>query len=299
MRKKILLLTLIVVIGIISIITSVRIVVKIIKEKQKPNKIIYNVSVMKAKASLLKETVTAQAIVEGDPQVKVYPNNISGIFIENRVKEGDYIRKDHVIAEIDRDTPGSDFLPALIKSPISGVITKLYYQNRGAYVSSQQPVAEVADVDNVKIIVNIGEKDLKKVKQNQTVSITSDYSPEIKVNARVNSVTPFIDNDTFSGYITVLINNKEKMLTIGMSVNVEIEIDQRMAIVVPESTVLMGQDNTYVYINNNNTAKLIEVKTGFIKNGFIEIYGDLKDNDEIITTGNFKLYDGAPIKVLK
>jgi multidrug efflux pump subunit AcrA (membrane-fusion protein) len=299
MRKKMLIAILIALLAIVGIIATVRIISKIIKEKQKPNKIVFNVSTMKAKKTLLKETIITQSILEGDPQVKVFPDNVSGIFINNIYKEGTYVYKDSVIAYIDRHIPGSDYSAAPIKSPINGIITKLYYQDRGAFVSAQQPVAEVANIDNVKIMVNLGQKDLFMVKQGQPVTITSDYSDGIHISGVINSVTPFIDNDTFSGYATIRLDNKNKNLIIGMTVNIEIQIAERQAYVVPESTVLMGQDKTYIYVNNSGKAKTVEVKTGYSKNGLVELSGNINDDDEIITVGNFKLYENAPVKVLR
>jgi membrane fusion protein, multidrug efflux system len=299
MRKKILLIILLVSAIVILSIVFIRIVIKIVKANNKPSKITYNVNEIKIEKTLLKETISAQSIVEGDPQVKVYPNNVTGIFIKNSVSEGDFVIKDQDLAFIDRDIPGSDYLPAPVKSPISGIVTKLYFQDRGAIVTLQQPIAEVANISKVKITINLGEKDLLKVKKDQPVLVTSDYTDTVHINAIVNSVTPYIDSDSFSGYITIHIDNRDKTLVIGMSVNVDIEIAERMAYVVPESTVLMGENITYVFLNKNNKAKMLNVTTGFIKNGFTEINGDIQDGDEIITDGNFKLFDGASVKVAK
>ncbi len=300
MRKKALLGILFAVIAVIVIILAVRISIKIKQENQKAFKNSFTVSVITAKKTLLKETIFAQSIVEGDPQVKVYPsNNVSGIFLRNNRKEGDYVTKDFDIADIDRNIPGSEYAEAPVKSPISGIITKLYYQDKGAFVAANQPVAEVANINKVKIIVTLGERDLLRVKKDQPVFITSDYSPDLHVNAKVDSVTPYIDNDTFSGYVTIRLNNEDRKLVIGMSVNIEIEIDQRMAFVVPESCILMGQDTTYIYLNRNNKAKMLNVKTGFSRDGKEEIIGDIKEGDQIINDGNFKVYNGAALKIVK
>jgi len=59
----------------------------------------------------------------------------------------------------------------------------------------------------------------------------------------------------------------------------------------------MGMDKTFIFLNKNGIAKLVPVKTGFSKNGNIEIIGDINEDDEIITEGNFKLYDNAEIKI--
>lgn len=298
MKKNIAIVVVIIILGFIGFVFYQKIQIKINQEKQRPTKIVYNVGIIKAKKTLLKETVVAQALIEGNPQVKVYPNNITGIFVNNNVREGDYVVKDADIAYIDRNVPGSSYLPSPIKSPINGVVTKLYYIDAGSNVTLQAPVAEIANLNSVKIVVNLGEADLLKIKAGQPVTITSDYSKDINLQAKISSVTPFIDNDTFSGNATIFIDNAKRQLKIGMSVNVEIEIDQRDAFMIPESAVLMGQDKTYIYLNDNNTAKELRIQTGYTRDGLIEITGDIKDGDTIITDGNFKLYNAAQVKVL-
>ena len=95
----------------------------------------------------------------------------------------------------------------------------------------------------------------------------------------------------------IYLDNPDRKLKLGFLVNVGIEIGERLAFVVPESIVIMGQDRTYIFINNNNKAKQVNITTGYISKGMIEINGDIHEGDEILTTGDFKLYDGASIKV--
>lgn len=285
------------VIAIIVAVLAVRVTFKITQSRQKPKVTVYNVNVMKAKKTLLKETISAQSIIEGNPQVKVYPNNISGLFINNVVKEGDFVYKNAVIANIDRNIPGSDFLPATVTSPISGIVIKLYLLDKGATVTATTPIAVVANITSVKCEANFGVNDLLKIKKGQNVIITSDYMKDLNIQAKVDSVTPFIDTDSYSGNIDVYLNNSDRKLILGLSVNVDVEVDQRMAYVVPESTIIMGSDSTYIFINQNNKAKIVNVTTGYSNNGKVEITGDINDGDEIITDGNFKLSEGSLIKV--
>jgi hypothetical protein len=59
--------------------------------------------------------------------------------------------------------------------------------------------------------------------------------------------------------------------------------------------VLLGEDGAYVYENKGGKAVPVKVTTGYRQNDLIEINGPLADNDEIVTDGNFKLYEGAKV----
>jgi multidrug efflux pump subunit AcrA (membrane-fusion protein) len=297
MKKTVALIVTFLILGILVFVFFQKIQVKMKQDKQRSMKIVYNVGTIEAKKTTLKETIKTQALVQGNPQIKVLSID-TGIFIKNNVKEGDYVTKDEDIAFIDRNVPGSNYLPTPIKSPINGVITKLYNIDAGSSISLQSPIAEVANLNSVKIVVNLGEEDLLKMKDGQPVTITSDYSKNINIQTKLNSVTPVIDSDSLTGTATIFMDNSNHRLKIGLSVNVEIQTDQREAFMIPESAVLMGQDKTYIYLDDNNVARELAIQTGFSKDGLIEITGNIKEGDIIITDGNFKLFNGSAIKVL-
>jgi membrane fusion protein, multidrug efflux system len=260
----------------------------------------YSIGVIDLKKSKLVETVSGHAIIRGNPQVKVYTTgNISGLFIKNLRGEGDFVKKDEVIAYIDRNSPGDIYSEVPVLSPISGFITKLYFTDKGSKIVSTDPIAEVANTGSLKLTIILSSYDIVKVRENQNVLITSDFIPGLKIDSKVGSVTPFIDTDSMSGEATVYVNNEKGSLQIGLSVNVEIEVAERIAYVVPENVVLINGDATYVFMNENNVAKKVQVKSGYSSNGMIEISGEIKDGDQVINEGNFKLNDGDSIKVVR
>jgi hypothetical protein len=114
MKKYMPVLFVVFILALVVFFASKTVMTKAGQENQKTNKTIFTVGTIKAEKSLLKEVIEAQSIAQGDPQVKVYPNAITGLFINNTVKEGDYVIKDQDIAYIDRNIPGSDYAPALL-----------------------------------------------------------------------------------------------------------------------------------------------------------------------------------------
>jgi multidrug efflux pump subunit AcrA (membrane-fusion protein) len=244
------------------------------------------------------EVLTFEGIAEGDPQVKVFPM-VTGKFQENSVREGSFVKADSNIALINRDIVGANFMMAPVKSPIDGVVTKLYYMDRGAFVTQDKPVAEVADISNIKIPLNVGEEDLVRVKADMYAKVYFLNDSRRFIDTKVTSVTPFIDKDTLTGSIVVKGANANDALTIGMSVGIDITVGSRQMILVPEEALGMGADEVFVYKNDAGVARKVAVNTGYRKGGFVEITGNISAGDEVITVGSFKLFDGAAIRVLK
>lgn len=292
-KRSVLIILTIVILGIIGF----RIAFKISQGNKKAEPVIIAVETQKLKKQTIQQMISFQGILQGDPQVKVFPQ-VTGKFQNNTVQEGAYIYAGTPIVYINRDIVGSDYLLAPVNSPISGTVIKLYYNDNGDTVTPGQPVAEVANIKKVKVELNVGQEDLMKVKYNQSAVIYSTIDESNKINAIVSSVTPFVDSETLSGSITVKAFNPGS-LKIGMSVGVDVMIGKITAYMIPEEAIIMQLDSLFVFINRDGIAKSVQVTRGYSKDGLVEVQGDLSEEDQLIVQGSFKLYDGAKISVVK
>jgi multidrug efflux pump subunit AcrA (membrane-fusion protein) len=271
-----------------------RVVIGIATGAKKSKEVVYNINTVKLVKQKVPHILSVQGILEGDPQVKVYPQ-VPGKFAKNVLAEGAAVNRNDVISYVDRDMVGQTFELAPVKAPISGIVTKLYYIDRGGAVGPQMPVAEVANEDDVKVVFNLGQDDLLKVHKGQKASIFYTNDQAFSVDGGVYSVPPVIDTDIMAGTVVVKAPNKAKTMKIGMSVNVEILTEEKESYMVPEKSVLLGESESYVYVDKAGKAAQVKVVTGYRMNDMIEINGPLADGDEVVTDGNFRLYDGAAV----
>jgi membrane fusion protein (multidrug efflux system) len=285
-------------IGILIILVCLiifRMIASIIRNSKKPIALIYNVGSVKAELKKVPHNISVQSIVEGDPEVKVYPQ-VSGIFSRNAVSEGDIVKKDQDLVFIDRNIIGYKYALAPVKAPIAGEVTKLYYTDKGDAVNPNNAVAQVADDENIKVVFNVNQDNLLLLKKGQKARISFIDDDSIFVDGEVYSAPPFISSDTMSGTIVVKAPNKDKKMEIGMSVNVDVLIGEEDSILVPEQAVLLNESGAYVYLDVSGKAKAINVTMGYKQGEEIEISSpDLKPGDEIITDGSFKLSDGLSV----
>lgn len=288
----------IIILAVILLLILFQIIKKIIMTSGKSKEISFEVGVEKLTLREITETIKFDGIAEGDPQIKIYPT-VPGKFEKNLVNEGDNVRKDAILAYINRDIIGFDYNLAPVKSPIDGIVIKLYFIDKGDTVMPQMPVAEIARTDKIKIVINTGEKDLIKIKKDQKAIISSLYEKDTSLEGRVFSVTPFINKDTLAGTVIVKAENKEQKLKPGQSVNIEIETEIRKAFLVPDKAILTDEAGTFIYINENNFAKKVYIKPGYVKDDLIEITGNLQEGLEIVVDGSFKLSENAKLNILK
>ena len=156
----------------------------------------------------------------------------NGKVIEWNVDVGDVVKKDQVLGR-------QQVLP-YITSPINGTIVKNDVVKNES-VSAANPLAIVADTDNMYVGVNIEETDIRKILVGQDVKITLDAYPDKTFKGKVTE----IDNTTqtyFSGTsslstsgtytkVTQLVpvkvsieNNDNLPLTLGMNAIVKIKL---------------------------------------------------------------------------
>ncbi|MBN2753681.1 MAG: efflux RND transporter periplasmic adaptor subunit [Candidatus Goldbacteria bacterium] len=285
-----------IIIAVLGAIILFQIIKKVTRAGEKLSETVYDVKAVKAVRTDIRESISISGIAEGNPQIKVY-SQVPGKFERNAVSEGSFVNKDDTIIYINRDIVGMDYQLANVMAPAAGIVTKIYVTDKGAFVTPQYPVAEIANPDKIKVVLSIGEEDMIKVKAGQTAEISAAYGEKKILQGSVSSVTPFIDKDTMAGTIIIRADNPERQIKPGMSVNVTIYGQHRQGIMLPENAVLLGESRSYIYINDNGRAKMADVKTGYIEGDNIEITEGIKEGDIVITEGNFKLNEGNLIKI--
>jgi multidrug efflux pump subunit AcrA (membrane-fusion protein) len=282
---------------VLAAIVLFRIGYKIVQGMQKSKELIYDVAGAALKKQQVTQSINFSGVVEGDPQVEVYPI-INGRFEKNAVSEGQQVNKNDVLAFISRDEIGTyEFVQ--VKAPISGMVTRLYFRDKGAAVNPRMAVAEVGNPDSIKIVIPAAGNDLLKIKKGQQVKIRLAQASDTAVEGVVEKVSVSVSRDDPAGQIIIKAENKDKKLMLGLSVNIEVITGQADVYLVPERAVLLGSDRAYIFINNNGTAKEVDVVTGGLHGRDIEITGAFADGEEVVIKGAFKLYDGARINFRK
>ena len=229
------------------------------------------------------------------------------------VKEGDKIKKDDVLVLIDRDIEGMKYEKASIKSPINGIVIKKFLDEGSQVEPSvspmmRVPVIMVANIDTVKVLVNISEKYLGKLREKTEAKIKVDAYPDEVFLGEVIRIAPLVDLATRTSEVEIRILNEEHKLKPGMFARVNIILEKKEnALLVPIKAVLGENNRKFVFVVNpapvhrggvnGSIARKREVKTGIYQKDSLEIAEGLKKADWVIIEGNYGLKDGALVKI--
>ena len=113
----------------------------------------------------------------------------------------------------------------------------------------------------------------------------------------VDFVSSRINADTRSLLTRIKINNKNLELISGSLLEVGVKFNLRKSLSVPDTSVMVEGDKSYVYkINNENIANKAEVKTGLRIDKKIEIISGLTEGDIVVAEGLKKVRHRGKIK---
>ena len=144
-----------------------------------------------------------------------------------------------------------------------------------------------------------------KIPENYSAYIKKGLPVDVKITSyknkvfkgEVNFVSSRINADTRSLLSRIKIDNKDLELFSGSLLEVAVKFDLRNSLSVPDTSVMVEGDKSYVYkINDENIANKTEVKTGLRSDKKIEIISGLTEGDIIVAEGLKKVRPRGEIK---
>ncbi len=188
----------------------------------------------------------------------------------------------------------------ILTSPISGVVTARNYDPGD--MTGSLPILTIARTQPVKIVINISESELSKVKRGMPAIVTFDtYGDEI-FNGTVTLVAPTVDqaSRTFGAEITL--PNSDNRILPGMFGRVELSLGTARRVVVPDKAVVKqpGSGNHYVYVYNpDGTVSYNKVELGQRLGDSYELISGVEPGSTVVVSGQTRLANGIKVKVAK
>ena len=185
-----------------------------------------------------------------------------------------------------------------IPSPVDGFIGKRTL-DPGATVGINTSFISVVDIRIVRLIVNVIEKDLRRINAGMDTEVEVDAFPGETFNGRVARVAPILDPATRTAQVEIEISNPNFRLKPGMYARVRFTVERHeKTLVVPTPAVIDVSGKIGVFFptgENNDTVAFHAVTVGIEHQDVTEITEGLKEGDKIISTGAAALRDGDRI----
>ncbi|NDF12180.1 MAG: efflux RND transporter periplasmic adaptor subunit [Proteobacteria bacterium] len=183
-----------------------------------------------------------------------------------------------------------------ITAPFNGIIG-IHDVSVGDFVKVGEDITHLESIDIVRVTFNVPEKYLSKLQPSQRLTVKVDAFPNIDFSGIIYAIDPRIDPNTRNIAVKAEILNTEQKMRPGMFAYVTLKLDERVALLLPESALIpKGNDVSVMKVVNGKTVPA-PVKAGMRKDGKVEILEGLTPGDVVITAGYMKTPPGADVIV--
>jgi len=233
-------------------------------------------------------------------------SDIAGRVSRIYVAVGSRVSRGDPIAEVDPSRPGMEFVPSVVRAPVSGTIVALPAQI-GMTVSQAVPLARIAGGSGLEIRLYVAERFISRVGLRQTCEITLDAWPGEVFQGRISEISPVVDPSSRTMEVRVAVENAGTRLRAGMFAKVRIITEQKDNIVkIPSSALIRRFGEEYIFVAQMDTendgmyaAQRRNVVPGIIIDGVMEIQQGLNPGEDVVVRGQSLLENGSRINIVE
>lgn len=186
-----------------------------------------------------------------------------------------------------------------IKAPLTGVVNYLPAKT-GLLLSHGDPVAQILQIDKVKVEVAIPEADVTAVRTVEKAAVIFTSLDNLKVTGTKIFLASQPASSAMVYPLRLAVENPNGHILPGMFARAEIiKHVYQNGISIPIFAVISQNDKKFVFTVQNGLAHKRPVKTGIFEGWQIQITHGLQTGDEVVIVGHRSLEDGQPVTILK
>jgi cobalt-zinc-cadmium efflux system membrane fusion protein len=182
----------------------------------------------------------------------------------------------------------------VVKAPIAGfIIEKNINKDMQIRADNSQAMFTVSQLTDVWVLANVYETDIDKVKEKDTVFVTTIAYPDKIYKATIDKVYNVLDPQTRVMKIRVKLDNPDYLLKPEMYANVVVNYaEHESMITIASSAVVFDNSNNYVLVyggGKNFTVKKIDLYKTIGAKAYIR--SGLSEGDRIVTFNQLLIYN--------
>ncbi|PLX98525.1 MAG: hypothetical protein C0623_12690 [Desulfuromonas sp.] len=187
-----------------------------------------------------------------------------------------------------------------VRAPIAGVLDKRFVE-RGEYVKVGDPVAVIVQVDRLKVLVDVPEKDVRSLHVGEVVDVLQtqiDTGETIKRIGKLVHLAYNADPVTRTYLAKFEVDNHDRQLRPGMIVRIEaLRRTLKDAIAVPLYALIDNDGRKVVFVEEQGRAQMRPVEIGRVVRDQVVVQSGLEAGENLIIKGHQLLSDGMPVIV--
>ena len=186
-----------------------------------------------------------------------------------------------------------------IKAPFTGIVG-FRQVSVGALVTPGTVIAELDDIDPMKLDFTLPEPYLSDIQIGDTVTALSSAWGGETFTGQVSRIGSRVDPVTRAFPVRALLDNADARLRPGMLMTVQLALGETTGILIPETALVQrGAESAVFTVGENNEAQRVTVSIGRRLPGAVEITAGLDAGDRVVVRGHLGLRPGMKVKESK
>lgn len=220
-----------------------------------------------------------------------------------RQKTGPARNREQAAAKLQADEAAVQLAKAQLEkltltAPFDGVLG-LRKVSVGDMVTAGKDIVNLEAIDTLKLDFRVPELYLPTVKVGQTLKVSVDAFAGRGFDGQVYAIDPLVDVNGRAVVIRARVANPDGVLRPGLFARVALTLDvQPNAVLVPEQAIVAFGNKQFVFKVVDGKVAQAPVTLGERRNAEVEITKGLAPGDVVVTAGQLKIRDGAPVVVV-
>ena len=188
----------------------------------------------------------------------------------------------------------------MIRAPFAGVLG-LSTVTAGTLINPGAVIATLDDTAVIRVDFPVPERYLGGLRAGLPITATADAYGDEQFSGRIALIDTRVNEQTRAVTARAEFPNPGGRIRPGMLIRVAVQQGQRQSTAVPEAAIQYEGDGAFVYriakADKGSTAQRVEVETGVVEGGFVEILSGLAAGDRIVGSGLNRIQPNAPVTV--
>jgi membrane fusion protein (multidrug efflux system) len=194
-----------------------------------------------------------------------------------------------------------------IRAPFDGT-AGIRAVNPGQMVKVGDPLVSLQALGQVFVDFSLPQQQLADVKPDLPVKVTTDAIPDREFEGKLTAVNSSIDPTTRNVSLQATLDNQDNALRAGMFGRVKVLLPQKNpTLFIPATAVSYAPYGNSVFViekksddktkQENLILRQQFIRTGETRGDFVAVTNGLKANEQIVSTGVFKLRNGMNVVI--
>jgi len=184
-----------------------------------------------------------------------------------------------------------------IKAPFAGVVSRRL-KEPGDVLAKFSPILRIVDISKLKVQVNLPERLLSTVKEEDKFTLFIDALGTQPYTASVSRIYPTIDDVTRQGTLEAILESPPPLAKPGQLARLTLKRQLSPRLHILFKAIKHNARGSYVYRIINNKAIETKVTTGIQLGSNTEVLTGLKENDKVVIQGFLGLHNKKTVSII-